>query len=181
MTRPEGDAAFTGQATPGAAVTYEIRVAGHLDDHWAVTLGDLDLVRLEDGTTSLTGPVLDQAQLHGLLARVRDLGVPLLAVRAASDRSVTASAAAAPPDEQVKRVWGGAVRLGAGRVLRSGRWLRLRATACCSCSSSPPPFDQDRGVARGDSPARLASRCDKHARVYRGGTVLAPLALWLLS
>jgi len=62
--------------------TYEIRVAGHLDDHWSSALGDLALVRLDDGTTSLTGPVIDQAQLHGLLARVRDLGVPLLTVRA---------------------------------------------------------------------------------------------------
>ena len=129
MTRHEGAAATTGQTTPAAAVTYEIRVAAHLDDHWAVTLGDLDLIRHDDGTTSLTGPVLDQAQLHGLLARVRDLGVPLLTLRAATDRPVAAPAAAAPPDEQVEKVWGGAVRLGAGRVLRSGRWRRLRATA----------------------------------------------------
>jgi hypothetical protein len=61
-------------------VTYEIRVAGHLDDHWAAALGDLTLVRLRDGTTSLTGP-LDQARLHGVLARIRDLGVPLVTVR----------------------------------------------------------------------------------------------------
>jgi hypothetical protein len=60
--------------------TYEIRVAGHLDDHWAAVFGDLALVRLDDGTTSLTGRV-DQAQLHGVLARVRDVGVPLLTVR----------------------------------------------------------------------------------------------------
>ena len=60
--------------------TYEIRVAGHLDDHWAAVFGDLALVRLADGTTSLTGRV-DQAQLHGVLARVRDVGVPLLTVR----------------------------------------------------------------------------------------------------
>jgi hypothetical protein len=57
---------------------YEIRVAGHLDDHWAATLGNLTLVRLDDGTTSLTGPLVDQAQLHGVLTRIRDLGVPLL-------------------------------------------------------------------------------------------------------
>jgi RimJ/RimL family protein N-acetyltransferase len=69
---------------PGAAGTakYEIRVAGHLDDHWSAMLGDLTVVRLGDGTTLLTGPVVDQAQLHGVLARVRDLGVPLLALRA---------------------------------------------------------------------------------------------------
>jgi hypothetical protein len=61
--------------------TYEIRVAGHLDDHWAAALGDLTLDRREDGTTSLTGPIVDQAQLHGILARIRDLGVPLLTLR----------------------------------------------------------------------------------------------------
>jgi hypothetical protein len=58
-----------------------VRVAGHLDDHWAATLDDLTLVRLNDGTTSLTGPLIDQAQLHGLLTRIRDLGVPLLTLR----------------------------------------------------------------------------------------------------
>ena len=61
--------------------TYEIRVAGHLDDHWSAMVGDLALARLDDGTTTLTGPILDQAQLHGVLAAVRDLGVPLLSLR----------------------------------------------------------------------------------------------------
>jgi hypothetical protein len=70
--------------TPASTcTTYEIRVAGHLDDHWSTMLGDLTLVRLEDGTTSLTGPIVDQAQLHGVLASVRDLGVPLLSLRVA--------------------------------------------------------------------------------------------------
>jgi hypothetical protein len=69
-----------GPTAPGTA-TYEIRVAGHLDDHWAATLGDLTLVRLEDDTTSLTGRVIDQAQLHGILTRIRDLGAPLLTLR----------------------------------------------------------------------------------------------------
>jgi hypothetical protein len=73
-----------GPADPGQTgptATYEIRVAGHLDDHWAARLGDLTLVRLDDGTTRLTGPLIDQAQLHGVLARIRDLGVPLLTLR----------------------------------------------------------------------------------------------------
>ena len=72
MTRP----------TAAGTARYEIRVAGHLDDHWAATLGDLTLVRLDDGTTSLVGPLVDQAQLHGVLARIRDLGVPLLMLHA---------------------------------------------------------------------------------------------------
>ena len=72
-----------GRTAPMATstATYEIRVAGHLDDHWAATLGELTLVRHEDGTTSLTGPVVDQAHLHGLLTRIRDLGAPLLMLR----------------------------------------------------------------------------------------------------
>ena len=63
------------------ATTYELRVAGHLDDHWAAWLGDLTLVRHDDGSTALTGPVTDQAQLHGVLTAVRDLGITLLSVR----------------------------------------------------------------------------------------------------
>jgi len=83
MSRPTASSAGLGQTGPTAAgaATYEIRVAGHLDDHWAAALADLTLVRLDDGTTSLTGPVIDQAQLHGVLARIRDLGVPLLTLR----------------------------------------------------------------------------------------------------
>jgi RimJ/RimL family protein N-acetyltransferase len=72
----------TAAAAPAAGVTaYELRLAGHLDDHWSGMLGDLALSHGPDGTTTLTGPVADQAQLHGLLARVRDLGVTLLSLR----------------------------------------------------------------------------------------------------
>jgi RimJ/RimL family protein N-acetyltransferase len=67
--------------TTSRTTTYEVRVAGHLDDHWATWLDDLTLVRHDDGTTVLTGPLYDQSQLHGLLARVRDLGAPLLSLR----------------------------------------------------------------------------------------------------
>ena len=69
--------------------TYELRVGGHLDDHWSAWLGDLRLVRRDDGTTVLTGPVTDQAQLHGVLAAVRDLGVPLLSLQAREDAATT--------------------------------------------------------------------------------------------
>ena len=67
--------------TTGRSAAYEIRLGSLLDDHWSVMLGDLALTRDGDGTTVLTGPVADQAQLHGVLARVRDLGVPLLSLR----------------------------------------------------------------------------------------------------
>jgi hypothetical protein len=65
-----------------STATYELRVAGHLDDHWSAWLGDLTLTRHDDGTTALTGPVADQAQLHGVLAAVRDMGVTLLSLQA---------------------------------------------------------------------------------------------------
>ena len=59
---------------------YVIRVQGRLDDRWAVWFDGLDLSRADDGTTVLRGPVTDQAALHGLLHKLRDLGVPLLSV-----------------------------------------------------------------------------------------------------
>ena len=59
---------------------YEIRLKGHLDDRWAEWFEGLTINLEEDGTTLLTGPVVDQAALHGLLKRVRDLGIPLLSV-----------------------------------------------------------------------------------------------------
>ena len=60
---------------------YEMRVHGHLDDHWSEWLGELAVQRQADGTTVLVGPVVDQAALHGVIIRIRDLGVPLLSVR----------------------------------------------------------------------------------------------------
>ena len=59
---------------------YRIRVCGHLDDRWADWFGGLDIRRQDDGTTLLVGPIVDQAALHGVLACIRDLGLPLLAV-----------------------------------------------------------------------------------------------------
>lgn len=64
---------------------YEFRVEGHLDHHWTQMLDGFCLRHDHDGTTALTGPVLDQAQLHGLLARLRDLGVVLLSLRVVPD------------------------------------------------------------------------------------------------
>jgi cell division FtsZ-interacting protein ZapD len=60
---------------------YELRVKGHLDDRWSDWLGDLAMQRQEDGTTMLVGPVVDQAALHGVINRIRDLGLPLLSVK----------------------------------------------------------------------------------------------------
>ena len=59
---------------------YEIRIKGHLDDRWATWFGGLTITALDNGETLLTGLVVDQAALHGLLRKVRDLGMPLLSV-----------------------------------------------------------------------------------------------------
>ncbi|HET6562518.1 MAG TPA: GNAT family protein [Marmoricola sp.] len=62
------------------AVRYELRVGEHLDERWSVWFGPLELDHRPDGTTTLRGAVTDQAELHGLLAKVRDLGVSLISV-----------------------------------------------------------------------------------------------------
>jgi hypothetical protein len=59
---------------------YEIRLQGRLDRRWADWFEDLTLETSDAGVTTLQGPVADQAALHGILARLRDLGLPLLAV-----------------------------------------------------------------------------------------------------
>ena len=60
-----------------------IRLKGHLDDRWADRFDGLTITLEENGDTLLTGPVIDQAALHGLLKKVRDLGMPLLSVNRA--------------------------------------------------------------------------------------------------
>src|SRR5947208_7214636 len=59
---------------------YEIRLQGHLDPRWAAWFDGLSLTRESDGTTVIHGSVVDQAALHGLLGKVRDLGLALIAV-----------------------------------------------------------------------------------------------------
>jgi len=89
-----------------ATTTYAIRVDGHLDDHWSAWLGELDLTRNDDGSTTITAAVADQAQLHGLLAGLRDIGAVLTELRTTSPnrtplpvgaRAPTAHRAAHPP------------------------------------------------------------------------------------
>jgi hypothetical protein len=71
--------AGTARDEPGG---YELRIGRHLDDRWADWFGDLAMTREPDGTTTLRGRVADQAALHGILGKIRDLGMVLLAVRA---------------------------------------------------------------------------------------------------
>ncbi len=59
---------------------YEIRIKGHLDNRWAEWFEGLTITREENGETLLSGTVVDQAALHGLLRKLRDLGLPLVSV-----------------------------------------------------------------------------------------------------
>lgn len=68
------------QTAPAPATVYQIRIEGHLGDQWAEWFDGLSITLEENGDTLLTGPVADQAALHGLLKKVRDLGMPLLSV-----------------------------------------------------------------------------------------------------
>jgi hypothetical protein len=68
------------KTTPGQTMVYQIRIKGHLGRQWTDWFGGLSITLEEDGNTLLTGPVVDQAALYGLLKKVRDLGMPLLSV-----------------------------------------------------------------------------------------------------
>jgi hypothetical protein len=65
---------------PGQPTVYQIRIQGHLGRQWTDWFESLTITLEEDGDTLLTGPVVDQAALHGLLKKVRDLGMPLVSV-----------------------------------------------------------------------------------------------------
>lgn len=84
---------------------YQLRIRGHLDSSWSDWFEGMALTQENDGTTSLCGPVLDQAALHGLLAKVRDIGATLIAVNLLEDpdpgtnppKSGAGQAASTPP------------------------------------------------------------------------------------
>ncbi len=82
----------TGQHDPGR---YEIRVQGRLGSRWAAWFDGMTLTPQSDGTTTIHGPVVDQAALHGLLRKLRDVGLPLVSVS-----QVPAPAAPTPPQEE---------------------------------------------------------------------------------
>jgi hypothetical protein len=65
---------------PGQPLVYQIRINGHLGSRWTDWFEGLTITLEDNGDTLLTGPVVDQAALHGLLKKVRDLGMPLVSV-----------------------------------------------------------------------------------------------------
>ena len=65
---------------PSQPMVYQIRIKGHLSHQWTDWFEGLTITLEEDGDTLITGPVVDQAALHGLLKKVRDLGMPLVSV-----------------------------------------------------------------------------------------------------
>jgi hypothetical protein len=70
---------------------YEIRLKGHLAERWAYWFEGLTITLEDNGDTLLTGPVIDQAALHGLLKKVRDLGLPLISVISIESEQTDAS------------------------------------------------------------------------------------------
>ncbi len=68
------------QVMRSEATEYEIRVKGHLDARWSAWFDGLSLTINSDGTTAISGPVADQAALHGLLQKLRDVGMPLISI-----------------------------------------------------------------------------------------------------
>lgn len=71
----------------GEPMIYQIRIKGHLGRQWEARFEELKITWEDDGTTLLSGTIIDQAALHGILRKIRDLGIPLLSVNAASNDS----------------------------------------------------------------------------------------------
>jgi hypothetical protein len=81
----------------GTPTVYEIRIAGHIGDSWSSWFEGLVLRREDSGETVLTGPLVDETALYGVLMKIRDLGLPLIEVRRLPDEK------AAPDDEMKER------------------------------------------------------------------------------
>ena len=78
------------KSNPRQPKSYQIRIKGQLGDQWSDWFEGLTITLEEDGNTLLSGPVVDQSALHGLLKRVRDLGMPLISVNRFEPQQVDA-------------------------------------------------------------------------------------------
>jgi hypothetical protein len=72
-------------------MVYQIRIKGHLGREWTDWFGGLTITREDNGETLLSGPIADQAALHGVLRKVRDLGMPLISVKCMKPDEIDAS------------------------------------------------------------------------------------------
>ncbi len=79
------------RADPDRPIVYQIRVRGQLGPEWTDWFGGLTITAQDDGDTVLTGPIVDQAALYGVLKRVRDLGMMLLSVNGVEPDAANAS------------------------------------------------------------------------------------------
>lgn len=77
---------FSSKVTPNKPIAYQIRLRGHLGHEWAEWFGGLTITLEETGDMLLTGPVVDQAALHGLLKKVRNLGLVLVSINPVAQR-----------------------------------------------------------------------------------------------
>ena len=78
------------KSDPAQPTIYEIRIKGHLGHRWEDWFGGLTITVEDNGQTLLSGPVVDQAALHGLLKKVRDSGMPLISVMGVKPRQADA-------------------------------------------------------------------------------------------
>lgn len=76
---------------PSQPMVYQIRIKGHLGREWTDWFGGLTITREDNGETLLSGPIADQAALHGVLRKVRDLGMPLISVMCVKSDEIDAS------------------------------------------------------------------------------------------
>jgi hypothetical protein len=84
---------------------YEIRIKGHLDDRWASRFEGMTITREETGETLLSGPVVDQAALHGWLRKVRDLALPLVSVMEVETKQANGPDVNADSDDKHKETY----------------------------------------------------------------------------
>jgi RimJ/RimL family protein N-acetyltransferase len=141
------------------ALTYEFRVQGNLDDHWSTSLGGLTVARHDDGTSTLSGPVADQSQLHRVLAKLGDIGTTLLslcAVEPTVTRDETAEDRVRPPVlEQPVRTE--RLTLRPATPQDAENTFRYRRSESVGRWLTEIPTDLERYRARFTDPVRLAS------------------------